>query len=114
MQTEHKLSWQMEHSTEVPLQLMISQVSPDTIPGLVIWKDSNAMTSYVETEMANGKFCISGKFRQIEHKLSWQMEHSSKVPPQLMISRVSPNTILGLVIWKDSNAIKKLCSIRLY
>ena len=36
MQIEHKLSSQMEHSTEVPLLLMISRVSPDTIPGLVI------------------------------------------------------------------------------
>ena len=42
MQIEHRLSSQMEHSTEVPLQLMISQVSPDRIPGLVIWKDINA------------------------------------------------------------------------
>ena len=42
MQIEHKLSWQMEHLTEVPPQLMISQVSPDRIPGLVIWKDINA------------------------------------------------------------------------
>ena len=48
MQIEHKLSLQMEHSTQVPPQLMTSQVSPDMIPGLVIWKDTNAMKSYAQ------------------------------------------------------------------
>ena len=48
---------------------------------------------------------------QIEHKISLQMEHSAQVPPQLMISRVSPDMIHGQVIWNDTNAMKSYAQL---